>query len=428
MDTIFAQATAPGRAGVSIIRISGPDAFGISAQLCKVPAAGQFHLSALKDLDGNLVDRCLVLAFGHGASFTGEDVVELHLHGSKAIVGTVLSLLSEFPACRLADPGEFTRRALTNGNLDLTQVEALSDLIDADTETQRLQAMRVFDGDFGNVVNDWRADLLHSLALLEASIDFSDEEIPDNLALDVLALVHKTRTSIQDVLDQSKNAERVRDGFTVAIVGAPNVGKSTLLNSIAGREAAITSDIAGTTRDVIEVSIDINGLAVIFLDTAGIRDSDDQIESLGIELAKKRAADADLRLFLVDSPDDDFDVSRLPEDLVVLNKADKRDTGELSVSGTTGQGVRDLLNLIGEHFSKMVPVDVTTIRVRQSDGLVNASAALHRAGGVLTPDDVQYELASFEVRSALTALDFVLGKVDVEMVLSEIFSNFCLGK
>ena len=297
MDTIFAQATATGRAGVSVIRVSGPEAFDISSVFCDLPDVGRIGLRAVRGSDGALIDRAVVFCFENGASFTGERVVEFQVHGGLATVARLLSELSAQKGCRLAEPGEFTRRALENGQLDLNQVEALSDLIDAETESQRQQAIRVLDGSFGDAGEWWRGKLLRAAALLEASIDFSDEEIPDDLSVEVIHLVEETRASISAILERSTVAAKIRTGFTVAIIGAPNVGKSTLLNSIVGRQAAITSDVAGTTRDVIECRVDLQGLAVSFLDTAGLRDSKDEIEKLGISKAYEMADAADIRVF-----------------------------------------------------------------------------------------------------------------------------------
>ena len=369
MDAIFAQATASGRAGVSIIRLSGHQAFDIASKLCNIPTCGRLALRSIKDPNGDLIDRALVLCFDHGASFTGERVVEFHVHGGLATVSKLLAELSKSDGCRLALPGEFTRRALENGNLDLNQVEALSDLIEAETELQRKQAMQVLDGHFSEAGRIWKEKLLRAVALLEASIDFSDDEIPADLHIEVRSIVEATASSIMAVLERSVMASKIRQGFTVAIIGAPNVGKSTLLNSIAGRDVAITSDIAGTTRDVIEVRIDLNGLPVTFMDTAGLRETDDYIEKLGISMSYKRSEAADVRVFLVDSEEDELLISKEPGDIVVQSKADTRDVSGLAVSGKTGKGVSNLLKLVSKKLSPETMLDVAAIRERQVDGL-----------------------------------------------------------
>ena len=428
MDTIFAQATASGRAGVSIIRLSGDQAFSIASEFCNVPVTGRSGLRFVKAADGSLIDRALVLFFEAGASFTGEQVIEFHVHGGLATVAKLLAELSEFDGCRLANPGEFTRRALENGQLDLNQVEALSDLIDAETESQRKQAICVLEGSFGELGEVWRADLLRAVALIEASIDFSDEEIPDDLYLEVAELVGKTSVSVSSVLDRSSIAIKIRSGFTVAIVGTPNVGKSTLLNAIAGRQAAITSDVAGTTRDVIETRVDLKGLAVTFLDTAGLHVSNDPIENLGISMAYKRSDTADVRIFLVEQATEALPFPARPSDFVVLNKSDLRAKAGLSVSGKTGEGVSELLHLIAESLLKKTSLDVVAIRERQVKGLNAANTLLLNVIALTEQKPLPFELASQELYFALTELDFVFGKIDIENVLDEIFSSFCLGK
>jgi len=428
MDAIFAQATASGRAGVSIIRLSGHQAFDIASKLCNIPTCGRLALRSIKDPNGDLIDRALVLCFDHGASFTGERVVEFHVHGGLATVSKLLAELSKSDGCRLALPGEFTRRALENGNLDLNQVEALSDLIEAETELQRKQAMQVLDGHFSEAGRIWKEKLLRAVALLEASIDFSDDEIPADLHIEVRSIVEATASSIMAVLERSVMASKIRQGFTVAIIGAPNVGKSTLLNSIAGRDVAITSDIAGTTRDVIEVRIDLNGLPVTFMDTAGLRETDDYIEKLGISMSYKRSEAADVRVFLVDSEEDELPISKEPGDIVVQSKADTRDVSGLAVSGKTGKGVSNLLKLVSKKLSPETMLDVAAIRERQVDGLKAANDCLSKTKVFLTQDPLPYELASQELYFACTQLDFVFGKIDIESILDEIFSSFCLGK
>ena len=428
MDTIFAQATATGRAGVSVIRVSGPQAFDIASIFCDLPDVGQIGLRAVRGSDGALIDRAVVFCFENGASFTGERVVEFQVHGGLATVARLLSELSAQKGCRLAEPGEFTRRALENGQLDLNQVEALSDLIDAETESQRQQAIRVLDGSFGDAGEWWRGKLLRAAALLEASIDFSDEEIPDDLSVEVIHLVEETRASISAILERSTVAAKIRTGFTVAIIGAPNVGKSTLLNSIVGRQAAITSDVAGTTRDVIECRVDLQGLAVSFLDTAGLRDSKDEIEKLGISKAYEMADAADIRVFLIEEEGEPLAITMRDGDIVRLNKGDERGLDVEAVSGKTGQGVSELLNLIVERLAVKTPTDVVAIRERQITGLRAAESFLARVLTLVQSDPLPFELASQELYFALSELDFVFGRIDIESVLDEIFSSFCLGK
>jgi len=286
MDTIFALATARGKAGVSIVRVSGPLAWASAAHFGVVNlVARQPKLARLTGSDGGLIDEALVLSFDDGQSFTGEQVVEFQVHGSPAIVAALLSELGSLDGLRLAEPGEFTRRALENGQLDLARVEGLADLIDAETEAQRKQALRVFSGALGKKADGWRTDLIRAAALLEATIDFADEDVPVDVTPEVTALVSGVRGELELEAQGVKAAERIRDGFEVAIVGPPNAGKSTLLNALAGREAAITSSVAGTTRDVIEVRMDLNGLPVTFLDTAGLRETTDEVEAVGVQRA-----------------------------------------------------------------------------------------------------------------------------------------------
>ena len=300
MDTIFALASARGKAGVAVVRISGPLSHDVVAKLCVLPPVRQAALRRLT-WQGEMLDE----AFG-GAVRLWRRVLperssaELHLHGSSAVVARVLRALGSVDGLRLAEAGEFTRRALENGKLDLAQVEGLADLIDAETEAQRKQALRVLSGVLGQRVEAWRVDLVRAAALIEATIDFADEDVPVDVSPEVTALISGLLVQLQAELHGARAAERVRDGFEVAIVGAPNAGKSTLLNALAGRDAAITSEIAGTTRDVIEVRMDIAGLSVTLLDTAGLRASDDAVEQIGVARGLERARAADLRVFLLD--------------------------------------------------------------------------------------------------------------------------------
>lgn len=427
MDTIYALATARGRSGLAVVRISGPDAFAAGLALCgSLPAA---RVAGLRRLvwGGELLDEALVVSFVEGASFTGEAVVELHCHGGPAVVGAVLRALSEQPGLRLAEPGEFTRRALENGVLDLPQVEGLADLIDAETEAQRRQAVRVLSGSVGQKVDGWRRDLIRAGALLEATIDFADEDVPVDVSPEVLALIDGLMADLGREAAGVTAAERIRDGFEVAIVGAPNAGKSTLLNQLAGREAAITSEIAGTTRDVIEVRMEIAGLPVTFLDTAGLRDTEDRLERAGIERALARAEAADLRLFLTDgSP---LPLEPVGDDLVVLGKADTRSGWSgLAVSGKTGQGVSDLMARIGEILGRRVGSAGALVRERHRVAVTTAIAALAESRAEVVRPDSRVELAAEHLRQAVRALDALVGRVDVDDLLGEIFASFCIGK
>lgn len=427
MDTIYALATARGRSGLAVVRISGPAAHAAGLALCgSLPAA---RVAGLRRLTwgGELLDEALVVSFAEGASFTGEAVVELHCHGGPAVVGAVLRALSEQPGLRLAEPGEFTRRALENGVLDLAQVEGLADLIDAETEAQRRQAVRVLSGSVGQKVDGWRRDLIRAGALLEATIDFADEDVPVDVSPEVLALIDGLMADLGREAAGVTAAERIRDGFEVAIVGAPNAGKSTLLNQLAGREAAITSEIAGTTRDVIEVRMEIAGLPVTFLDTAGLRDTEDRLERAGIERALARAEAADLRLFLTDgSP---LPLEPVGDDLVVLGKADtKSGWSGLAVSGKTGQGVAELMARIGEILGDRVGSAGALVRERHRVAVTTAIAALAESRAEVVRDDSRVELAAEHLRQAVRALDALVGRVDVDDLLGEIFASFCIGK
>lgn len=428
MDTIFALSTASGKAGVAIIRISGPDVPNAVMALCgDVPAARQASLRLLKDAQDTRLDEALVLTFARDHSFTGEDVAELQVHGSTAVVSAVLDALSLMPGLRPAEPGEFTRRALENGRLDLAQVEGLADLIDAETEAQRRQALRVLSGDLGHRAEGWRKNLIRAAALLEATIDFADEEVPVDVSPEVSALVEQAIDELSHEIKGVGTAERIRTGFEVAIVGAPNVGKSTLLNALAGRDAAITSEYAGTTRDVIEVRMDLGGLPVTLLDTAGLRETDDAVETIGIDRARTRAASADLRVFLVEdgqAPD------LLPEvdDIVLLAKGDLLPSSENTISGKTGQGVSSLVSQITKTLSNRAASAGLATRLRHKLAMERGLDALMAARNLLPMGEDSADIAAEELRTAIRALDSLVGRIDIENVLDEIFASFCLGK
>ncbi|WP_300056776.1 tRNA uridine-5-carboxymethylaminomethyl(34) synthesis GTPase MnmE [uncultured Roseobacter sp.] len=428
MDTIFALATASGRAGVSIIRVSGPHALKIGQDLSgALPPARKAATRVLRKRNGQVLDHALILVFEAPNSFTGEDILELHLHGSQAVVSAVLEELSAAPNARLAEPGEFTRRALSNGRMDLAQVEGLADLIDAETEAQRKQAVRVFSGALGDRVEGWRRDLIRAAALLEATIDFADEDVPVDVSPEVLDLLVGVRSELSDEIAGSFVAERIRSGFEVAIVGPPNAGKSTLLNRLAGRDAAITSEIAGTTRDIIEVRMDLDGLAVTFLDTAGLRESEDSIEAIGVSRAIERAKMADMRIFLKDS-DEPLLLEPEKDDVVVRAKADLLQDAVDGVSGKTGYGVSELVSRIQRTLSMRAGGAGLAIRDRHRQAMKAADQQLQIAMDLAGGGSEHYDIAAEELRSAIRALESVVGRVDIENLLDEIFASFCLGK
>ena len=428
MDTIFAQATAMGRAGVSVVRVSGPLSHEICTQMVgSLPQPRATALRMVKGRDGSFIDQALIISFSGPESFTGEDVVELHLHGSIAIMRRVLEELGLFEGARLAEPGEFTRRALENGRLDLVQVEGLADLIEAETEAQRKQALRVLSGELGSKVDSWRMSLIRAAALLEATIDFADEDVPIDVSDEVLELLGGVEKELLTEIEGTKAAERIRTGFEVAIVGAPNVGKSTLLNRLSGREAAITSNIAGTTRDVIEVRMDLGGLAVTLLDTAGIRESTDEIETMGVELALRRAAQADLRVFLLEEgANPPFDP--LNDDIMLKAKADITGASYPAVSGKSGSGVDQLLQNIEAVLEELASGAGLATHARHASAMKAARDCIIKTQELLKIGPDVYDISAAELRIGIRALEVLVGRIDAENLLDEIFASFCLGK
>lgn len=425
LDTIIAVASGPGAAGVAVLRLSGPRADDVLRAMTQteLPEPRLFALRVLRDAAGHVLDQALVVRFQAGASYTNEPVVELHCHGGRAVVAAVMSAALAHPGVRLAEPGEFTRRAFLAGRLDLTQVEALADLVAAETEAQRRQAMRGFGGAVQKLYAEWRADLLRAAALTEVTIDWVDEEVPEDVSTEVQALITRVRAGIARELAGAAGAAALRQGFEVALVGAPNAGKSSLLNALAGRDAAITSPLPGTTRDVIELRYDLDGLPVIFLDMAGLRDTVDAIEELGVAKARVRAAAAEMRLFLA-APGIDPVVAGLwqPGDLVIWSKCDLGfGPGDVAISALTGQGLTEMLAKISDRLSARVTEVGVVGHLRQTAALRTADLALTMVAG---PAEVMAE----GIRSAMRALDAMIGHVGIEDVLGEIFSRFCLGK
>lgn len=431
MDTIYALASARGKAGVAVVRISGPLAFlSVKTLAGDVPLPRRAVLRTLRDQAGEMLDKALVICFEKGASFTGEECVELQLHGSVAIVNAVMQALSVMDGLRLAEAGEFTRRALENERLDLAQVEGLADLIEAETEAQRRQALKVFSGALGEKAERWRQMLVRASALIEATIDFADEDVPVDVSPEVLDLIAIVMNELEQEARGAKMAERIRDGFEVAIVGPPNAGKSTLLNALAGRDAAITSEFAGTTRDVIEVRMELGGLPVTLLDTAGLRETEDVVEAIGIGRARERAKHADLRVILLANENSRPEIDPEAGDLLVVGKDDEgvQVGAMLSVSGKTSHGIDALVAQIAFVLSGRAASASTAIRERHRVAISDALVSLESARNEVLLGADRTELAAEELRTGVHALNCLVGRVDVENILGEIFSSFCIGK
>ncbi|NFV81635.1 tRNA uridine-5-carboxymethylaminomethyl(34) synthesis GTPase MnmE [Magnetospirillum aberrantis] len=437
--TIFALASAPGRGGVAVFRLSGPRAAEALRSLAgrDLPAPRTAQRVRLRHRDED-IDDGLALMFPAPRSFTGEDVVELHVHGGRAVAAALSDALVSLGLVP-AEPGEFSKRAFLNGKLDLTRAEAIADLVDAETAAQRRQALRQLDGGLAALADRWRAELVRAMALMEAVIDFSDEGVPDGLVGEVGRAVMALTADLQSHLVQGQRSERLRDGIHIAIVGAPNAGKSSLLNRLAGREAAIVSSVAGTTRDVIEVHLDLHGWPVVLADTAGLREAAEDVEAEGIRRALARAEMADLKLAV-------FDASLLPawdgptrsmvdaDALVVLNKADKSTMAlpaeldghpVLALSARTGDGLDGLLSVLEQEVSTRYAVSAAPAltRARHRAAVEDCLAALGRFDPV-----AEIELAAEDLRLAAAALGRITGRVDVEEILDVVFREFCIGK
>ncbi len=427
MDTIFALASAPGKAGISIVRLSGPLAINVAEKLTKSKLKEkQPNLRVIYDSDNHFIDQALIFIFSKPYSFTGENVVEFHLHGSSAVVSSVIKLLGNFKGLRSAEAGEFTRCALENGKIDLAQVEGLADLIDAETDAQHKQAARIFNGALGEKTKEWRAKLVKAGALLVATLDFADEEVPEEVTPEVGKLINMVLSDLDKEIIGVQTAERIRSGFEVAIVGAPNLGKSTLLNYLVGRDAAITSNVSGTTRDVIEVKLDLRGLPVTILDTAGIRKSDDKVEEIGISRALERSSLSDLRIVLTEDGEYPVGLKKRDTDIICIAKDDQGNRG--GVSGKTGVGIDKLKNNIWDILNDKAQYVGIATRERHKSSMVNAKKFLGNAVVSLRDGPEYYDITAEEIRAATSALDSLIGRIGVEDVLDEVFSSFCLGK
>lgn len=431
-DTIYAAATAPGRAAVAVVRISGPQAGPVLARLGgRLPHPRVASLRRLRGADGALLDEALVLWLPGPASYTGEDSAELHLHGGPAVVEGVLEALAGL-GLRLAQAGEFTRRAFEHGKLDLAQAEGVGDLIEAETQAQRRQALDQLGGRLSGVQARWREALVEALAVLEAAVDFPDEEVPADVAARAGPVLEALIVELRAATEAAERGARVREGYRIALMGRPNAGKSTLLNALARREAAIVTATAGTTRDIIEVPMVLAGYKVILADTAGLRDTEDEIEAEGVRRARAWGDGADLRLWLLDGREDESDQppdGAGPADLIL---ATKRDLGEPATRiGTpfTARSPNDLAWLEAA-LAERVAADLggaeppAATRLRHRELLAEATERLERA----LAEAAEPELAAEDVRLAARALDRITGRIGAEDVLDRVFSSFCIGK
>ena len=430
-DTIFALSTVPGKAGIAIVRLTGPESLTVVEKLTGSTPA--YRKAVLRELryDGETVDTAIVICSALGSSYTGEEMVEFHIHGSLAIVKSLIEVLGDRLGLRNAEPGEFTKRALENDRLDLTQVEGLSNLLNAQTKAQKNQSLMLLSGRLGGKVSQWRERLLSSISLIEIMIDFSDQDVPRNTVQQVKDIVRVLKIELKLELNGYKKAAIIRDGYDVAIIGKPNVGKSSLLNFLAGTDKAIVSDQEGTTRDIIELSIDLNGYAVKFFDTAGLQDTEDEVEKIGIMKTRKRARDSNIRMFLLNPGDtiDDFkDISK-KGDLFFCCKSDIQVYYPYDgISSKTGAGVKGMLEHIEKKLQNHASYSSVLTNERHRVAGKKTLRLMEAAERHLAMDNCQIEIVAEEIRSAIVEIDLLVGKISVEDMLGRIFSSFCIGK
>lgn len=443
--TIYALSTILGKSGVAVIRISGKQALqvvrsmtGLNADALKPRYA---YFTDLKDTASGLtLDKCLLLYFKSPNSFTGEDIVELQTHGSRAVISSVLNNLAKLPDFRLAEPGEFSKRAFYNQKMDLTEAEGLADLIEAETSAQQQYALRQMEGNLKNLYEDWRGELVKIMAHLEAYIDFPDEEIPESVVTSLNNSVFKLQNAIKEHLSGDNIGERLREGFRVVIVGRPNAGKSSLLNAIAKRDVVIVSDIAGTTRDAVDIHLDLNGYPVIITDTAGIRETEEAIEKQGVEIAYRKIAEADMLVCLYDASEDTVQVfdnvakSFKNKILYVANKSDKLTNEQRSqivslqiplISAKHQEGVGQLLAQISQTIEDKFTANSNLLitRARYREALQQALESLK-----LFNLNKEIELSAEDIRLAAREIGKITGRIEVDEILDKIFGSFCIGK
>ena len=442
--TVYALSSGPGISGIAVIRVSGSKTEEIILSLTNgsLPKTKEATLKKIiNPKNGELIDEGLVIFFKRPNSYTGEDMAEFHVHGSKAVVQEVLTVLEGFDDCRLAEPGEFTKIAFQNNKINLLKAESIGDLIAAETELQRKQALRIMSGDSSKKFNFWRDELINILADIEAKIDFLDEDIPENLSQNIKNRCEKIKNEIQVTLDDNKTGEIIREGFKIAIVGPPNVGKSSLLNYLSKREAAIVSEKAGTTRDVIECHLDLEGIPVIISDTAGIRDSSDEIETKGVNLAINKAEEADLIIILLDPKKLDFkgffNEKLHDKSILAINKSD------LLIESINNKEFKIEPHIISIKDNKNLDKLIEAVKLKLNKQFLKTNNVLitrsrhrlhlkechkHLKVFLEKKNNQEFDLAAEDLRLSIRHLGTIVGKVDVEEILGSIFDNFCIGK
>jgi len=431
--TIFATSSGNGVAAISVVRISGPEAINAIQQFFKTKTLLEPRKAVLKSLwwKQKRLDQAIVIYFEKTKSFTGEKTVEVHLHGSIAIVGMFIDALGSLEDLRQAGPGDFTRQAFDNGRMKIPEVEGLANLINAETESQKIQAERLFYGEFSEIVSRWRINLLNIKAKIESLIDFPEDDVEVDLDIEVSKKIEELIDNISAQLSGSVFAEKLNNGFSVAIVGGPNVGKSTLLNYLVGENVSIVSEIAGTTRDIIEKRVKLGSFLVSFFDCAGLRETDDQVERIGVEKAKEIAKKSDLRIFLVEDPlSADFDfIEKRPGDEIRVCKSDVNEKydGFIGISGKTGEGVKELVDVIMKNCREYSEKSGVACNVRHRNAMEKAINYLYKSKSSIN-DDCGLELIVENIRQALLCLEELIGKIDIEDVYGEIFTKFCIGK
>ena len=430
-ETIYALSTPPGKAAVAMIRISGPSSYDfikkISTNMPTEPNMATFN--EIRTKDGQTIDQTITTFFKAPKSFTGEDMVEISIHGSNAVIKKIINILSKNKRARLATPGEFTRRAFENNKLDLTQVEAIADIVNAETEMQRKQAISHLSGHFFKSTKDIFENLKKALANIEAVIDFSEEDLPENLVNEIKEQIENNIQDINEILDGSATGISIREGFLVAILGKPNTGKSSFINKISGKDLAIVTDQPGTTRDLIESFIDIGGYPIRFVDTAGIRESSDLVEKIGVNRAISTSKEADINIIFIENYNDLNDFVDIKNPIFVKSKQDISQNNfnnnhYYNISSKSNYGIKELLNILKEKISNKTAVEKSYIsRERHVKCLISVKNHL-----ILTNKDKTTDLIAEDIRLAIKELSNLFGNVDIEEILDIIFSDFCIGK